>query len=102
VICVFRPLPGKEDDLRAVLRDHLRTLRAEGLVTDREPYVMKAKDGAYLEVFEWRSDEAVRAAHGNPRVAELWKRFEAACTYEKLESVAEVGEMFPNFDAVEL
>ncbi|HMB70736.1 MAG TPA: hypothetical protein VKU85_15585 [bacterium] len=102
VICVFRPLPGKEDDLRAVLRDHLPTLRAEGLVTDREPYVMKAKDGAYLEVFEWRSDEAVRAAHGNPRVAELWKRFEAACTYEKLESVAEVGEMFPNFDAVEL
>jgi quinol monooxygenase YgiN len=102
VICVFRPLPGKEDDLRAVLRDHLPTLRREGLVTDRTPYVMKAKDGAYVEVFEWKSDEAIRQAHGNPRVGQLWKRFEAACTYGTLESVAEIAEMFPNFDAVEL
>jgi hypothetical protein len=100
VICVFRPLPGKEDDLRAVLRDHLPTLRNEGLVTGREPYVMKAKGGAYLEVFEWKSDEAVREAHRNPRVAALWKRFEASCTYETLSSLEEAGEMFPNFDAV--
>lgn len=102
VICVFRPKPGKEDDLRAVLRDHLPTLRAEGLVTERDPYVMKSKDGAYIEVFEWKSDAAVREAHSNPRVGALWKRFEAACTYETLGSLEQVGDMFPNFDAVTL
>ncbi|WP_297535050.1 hypothetical protein, partial [Nitrobacter sp.] len=34
-------------------------LRAEGLVTDREPIIAVAADGTVIEVFEWVSQEAI-------------------------------------------
>ena len=36
----------------AAVRKHMQVLRAEKLVTDRPAYVMRAKDGTIVEVFE--------------------------------------------------
>ena len=42
VIAAYRPKPGKDEALRALLRDHVPFLRREGLVTDRIPILGRA------------------------------------------------------------
>ena len=48
-----------------LVRNHLPPLRAEGLVTDRAPILMRTADGTVVEIFEWVSQEAIAGAHGN-------------------------------------
>ena len=102
VIVAYKPKPGKEPELNAAVAKHLRVLATEQLVTDRPAYVMRCKDGTLIEVFEWRSAEAVERAHGNPAVLELWSEFAAACEYVPLASLAESQQMFADFEAVSL
>ena len=71
VIAAYRPKPGKVDELRALMREHVATLRSQDLVTDRESILMEAVDGTVVEVFEWCSSEAVTAAHANAPVGQL-------------------------------
>ena len=98
----YRPKKGKERLLREVLKDHVPILRKERLVTDRPPYLMRAVDGTFIEVFEWKSAAAIQSAHENAAVQAMWARFEEACTYESLVTLSESKEMFANFESVEL
>ena len=59
VIAVYRPREGMQEQLLAVVKEHLPILRGQGLVTDRPSVVMRAKDGTIVEVFEWDSMEAI-------------------------------------------
>jgi hypothetical protein len=96
VICVYRPKRGKEAVLLAEVRDHHHLLRSEGLATDRPPVIMRAKDGAILEVFEWASPAAIEEAHANPRVQAMWARFGEVC------ALAEAAEPFAEFEPMEI
>ena len=102
VIVAYRPKPDREEALLAAVRKHVAVLRAEQLVTERAPYVMRAGDGTILEVFEWRSADAIAQAHGNPAVQALWAEFGAVCDYTPLATLAETSQLFAEFDAVEL
>jgi quinol monooxygenase YgiN len=102
VICAFRPKPGREKELLAVIRDHMPTLRSQGLVTDRAPIVGRATDGTILEVFEWKSQAAVDEAHRNPVVRQLWERFEECSQYISLRDLPETQSPFPHFEPVNL
>jgi len=102
VIVAYTPKPGKDQQLLAVVKKHLRVLHAEQLVTDRPGYVMRAGDGTIVEVFEWRSAEAIAQAHANPAVQALWQEFGAACDYTPLAKLKESSQMFAEFDAVAL
>lgn len=97
-IACYRPKEGKQDDLLLLTREHVPILRKEGLATERPAYAMRAKDGTIVEVFEWKSNDAIHAAHTNPEVMKLWKRYEAACEYVSLSTLAEAQEMFANFE----
>jgi quinol monooxygenase YgiN len=97
-VACYKPRPGSEQALLDLVRNHLPPLRAEGLVTDREPIVMRAADGTIVEIFEWVSKEAIAGAHTNPVVTGLWKRFEAACWYETPANLAEFQNMFAHFE----
>ena len=77
------------------------TLREEGLVTDREPVIMRAKDGTIIEVSEWKSREAIDAAHKNPNVLAMWEKFFTLCDCVPLMSLAESKEMFAGFEPIE-
>ncbi len=68
VIVAYRPKPAKETELLDLVRNRVPILRKEGLVTDREPIIMRARDGTIIEVSEWKSQEAIAAAHKNPNV----------------------------------
>lgn len=102
VIVAYTPKAGKELQLLAAVRKHLKVLRAEQLVSDKPAYVMRAADGTLVEVFEWRSAEAVQQAHSNSAVQTLWAEFGAACDYTPLTKLAETHQMFAEFEAVEL
>lgn len=89
------------DELERLTREHIPILRKEGLVTERAPYVMRASDGTIVEVFEWRSKDAIDQAHTNAEVIKLWGRYAAACDYVSLTSLAEANEMFATFEPLQ-
>jgi hypothetical protein len=101
VIVAYRPKPGREDALRELVFGHVPALRSAGLVTDRAPVTMEASDGTLIEVFEWKSGDAIRAAHEHPLVREMWERFGAVCDYVPVGQVNEVGQLFSEFTPVD-
>jgi hypothetical protein len=102
VIVAYKPKPGKEADLRAVLKEHLPILRGQNLATERPSLVLRAKDGTMLEIFEWRSLEAINQAHTNAAVLAMWKRFEEACEIRPLSTLEECQGLFAGFEPVTL
>jgi quinol monooxygenase YgiN len=100
VIAAFRPKPGKEDELLAVMATRLPLLRRLGLATDRPNITMRAADGTILDVSEWIDEAAIDRAHALPEVHELWRQYGACCEYAKLDQLAETHLDFATFDAV--
>ena len=101
-IACYRPRPGKESMLLDVVKEHYPLLKAEGLVTDRPPYIMQAKDNTIIEVFEWKSIEAKELAHRNEAVGKLWKTFFECADFPPISDVEEAKHPFPSFSALAL
>jgi quinol monooxygenase YgiN len=101
VIVAYRPKPGKEKELLDLVRARVPTLRKEGLVTERVPTIMRARNGTIIEVSEWKTREAIDAAHKNPNVLAMWEKFFALCDCVPLKTLAEAEEMFAGFEPVE-
>ena len=101
VIVAYHPKPGKEDEVLALVRSRVPNLLKEGLVTDREPVIMRSRDGTIIEVSEWKSREAIDAAHKNPNVLAMWNKFFAVCDCVPLNTLAEAQEMFAGFEPIE-
>ena len=104
VIAAYKPKPGMEPQLDAVVARHMKVLAAEGLVTDRPAYVMRAADGTVVEVFEWRSAEAIERAYNSAAVdiGQLWAEFAAVCDYVPLVSLNEAQQPFAEVEPVRL
>src|SRR5436305_5000418 len=100
VIVAYRPKTGRERELLELVRSRVPTLRKDGLVTDRVPVIMRAKDGTIIEVSEWKSQEAIEAAHENPRVLAMWDKFFAVCDCVPLKMVPEAETMFAGFEPI--
>ena len=100
VIVAYRPKPGKQQALETLMRHHHERLRAEGLVTDRLPALMRARDGTVLEVFEWLSAQAIAAAHNNAAVQQMWSEYAAVCDCVPVAEVPEAREAFAEFEPI--
>ncbi len=101
VIVAYRPKAGKEAELLELIKNHVLILHDEGLVTARPPYVMRAEDGTIVEVFEWKSQEAIEQAHTNQAVLEMWGKFDEVCDIETLANLEESKRMFSPFTPVD-
>jgi hypothetical protein len=97
VISCYKPKTGKEKALKALIVDHVPTLSRIGLVTDRVPILMEAKDGTLIEVFEWASPEAIQAAHTHPAVLRMWEEYGKVCDVIPVGQVAEAAQLFSEF-----
>lgn len=97
VIAAFRPKQDKNELLMEAVREHLPLLRKEDLITERKGYAMKSEDGSIIEIFEWKSEEAIGRAHKSEAVLKLWKKFEEACEYIPLRELKESDNIFPEF-----
>jgi quinol monooxygenase YgiN len=100
VIVAYRPKSGKEKETLELVRTRVPTLRKEDLVTDRAPTIMRARDGTIIEVSEWKSHEAIDAAHKNPIVLAMWNKFFTVCDCVPLNTLAESAEPFAGFAPV--
>ena len=102
VIACYKPKPGGEAGLLEEAKTHLPILREQGLVTDRESIVAQAADGTIVEVFEWKSQEAIDAAHENPVVLEMWGRYDKVCTYIPIGEITEAAQLFSPFTPLDV
>jgi quinol monooxygenase YgiN len=102
VIASYRPKPGQESALHELMKQHVATLRSLGLATNRPPITMQAKDGTFVEVFEWASAEAIQAAHTHPEVLKMWEHYGKVCDYIPVRDVPEASDMFPEFTPVQV
>lgn len=100
VIVAYTPKPGKDQQLVVLVKKHIQVLKAENLVSDKPAYLMRSSDGTVVEVFEWRSTNAVSEAHSNAAVQALWEEFADVCDYTPLTKLKEAHEMFAEFDAL--
>src|SRR5213592_747636 len=100
VIVAYRPKPGMEKQLLELVRSRVPTLKKENLVTDRVPTIMRSRDGTIIEVSEWKSQEAIDAAHKNPNVLAMWNKFFEACDCIPLNELSESAEMFAGFEPI--
>jgi carboxymethylenebutenolidase len=101
VLCHYRPKPGAEAALEALVARHTPTLQALGLASPRAPWVMRAADGAIVELFAWANPEAAGAAHQHPAVQALWGQFAEVCTFEPLAALPEAARPFAHLANLE-
>ena len=100
-VVAYRPKAGKDEQLLELVRSRVPTLRNERLATDRVPVIMRSRDGAIVEVSEWKSREAIDAAHKNPNVWAMWKKFFALCDCVPLNTLPETANIFAGFTPIE-
>jgi hypothetical protein len=100
VIVAYRPKPGCAQALLGLAKGHVAFLRRLGLATDRPATLLQAKDGAIVEIFEWRPG-AMDEAHENPEVQKLWDRYAEVCDYVPLSALPEGGDLFAAFTPVD-
>lgn len=94
VIALYKSHEGKDAALRALIDQHVPTLRKLELITDRPAVPARSKNGTYVEIFEWR--ESGRA-HEHPEVARIWEAMEQIADLPSLDSLEEAGRTFPHF-----
>jgi uncharacterized protein (TIGR01244 family) len=102
VIACYRPKPGQAAALDALASTHFARLYAQGLVTRKLPILMKAGDGTLLEVFEWKSQRAIDAAHQNRAVLAMWEEYGQVCDYVPVATLAEAAELFSGFASADI
>ena len=102
VICSYMPKDGGEAELIELLKKHGPVLRAEGLTTDRPTTFLKSSEGAWIEIFEWASEDAARSAEGNAAVQEIWGGMAQVCNFVPLGTLEQTKTPFAHFEPVEL
>lgn len=102
VIACYKPKPGQDEALLALLKAHLPILREERLVGDAPSLCGRAKDGTFVEVFCWKSQDAIDAAHSNKAVAGMWEKFAEVCDYTVIADVEGAKDMFTPLAPVDL
>ena len=100
VIAVYQPKCEKHVEMLGCVRSNMEALREADLVSTAEPIMLRAQDGAIIEIFEWKSDEAFNAAHPNPHVRALWARLTGCCAPGTLAALPEAMKPFPHFEVL--
>lgn len=83
VLCHYRVIAEREAEFRQLLERHWPTLRKLDLVTDEPSLIYRSVDGEgrpwFLEIFHWKTGEAVRVAHEHPDVQAVWEPMMPLC-----------------------
>lgn len=101
VIAAYRPKPGKDRELRKLIREHRRTLAEAQLVTQRKPLILRARsDGTLLEIFEWASARAPDRAHRHAPIRAMWRKLSEVADFVALSDIKEAGKAFSHFEGL--
>ena len=77
-LVIYRPKPGAEAALEALVRKHLPTLKQLGLLGTGLSAVYRAEDKrshavSFVEIFDWKDGKASDVAHQTPEVMATWE-----------------------------
>lgn len=91
-VAIIEALPGKEEELIAMLRELYSTMRAKGYSRD----VLRrdaSRQDRFVHTRFWKSEEMRAEAQHDPEVHRYWLRLPELCNipviYESLETVFE-------------
>lgn len=101
-IATYRPKPGKAAEVLALTRAHLPLLTAEGLAEPGRRLCGRAKDGTIVEIFVWKSPDAIEAAHKNAAIGGLWAKFGEIADFIMAKDLPETAEMFAEFEWIDI
>ena len=91
-LAILEALPGKEEDLVAMLREFYTMMRAKGYCSD-VLYRDSDRPDRFVHVRRWKSAEVRSEAQIDPNVHRHWHRLPELCTiptvYENLEGLFE-------------
>lgn len=77
-----------------------------GYATPRAPILLRSHQNPeiFIEIFEWKSQEAVAKAHQDLKVRAIWDEMDKLCKKlgVGLEKLPEAGSAFPHFDPVDV
>ena len=102
VICSYIPKSDGETKFLELLKKHGPALRAEGLITDRPISHFKSDEGAYLEIFEWKSEKASRSAHANEAIGPIWGAMAEVADFVPLASLEQAQTPFAHFEPIKI
>ncbi len=97
VIVTYKPNPGDEAEFVDLIKQHEPALRAAGLVTDRPFTILESDDGILIEIFEWASEDASRAANSNDAIQAIWRRMAEIGSFVAGKDVAAFQTPFAHF-----
>jgi len=74
----YRPKPGKEEELFALVQKHGPALQSTGLSVGGLAQVYRATDKRsgekyFIETFSWRDEDAPNQAHQMPEMMAVWE-----------------------------
>lgn len=77
-LVIYRPKPGAEQALEALVRKHLPVLRGLGLLGPGQSIAFRAEDKrshdvSFVELFQWKDGQASEVAHQTPEVMAVWE-----------------------------
>ena len=95
MLCTYRPKPGKERALLALVRKHGAALDRAGLASAEPARVWKSinkRTGrvAFVEIFQWQDATASARAHETPAVWKVWGPMEKVLEKMELAVLEEV------------
>ena len=97
VIVGYKPLRGKQAELKELMKTHWQILDRENLVSKRVPIIMQSVNGTIIEIFGWKSQEAMELAHSNPVVQKMWNEYSKVCQYVPIGDLDESTNLFSEF-----
>ena len=100
VFAIYKPHENKEHELKELISKHVPILKTHNLITDRESILVQSNNGNYIEIFEWKSNDAIEEAHKNPEIQKLWDEMEKVCDFTNLKSLEEVNDFFSQFKPI--
>src|SRR5713226_804745 len=98
ILVTYRPKKGKEKELQALVEKHWPTLHKIGLVTKESARIWRATDKrsgdvSFIEMFQWKDDDASRIAHETPDVMAIWERMGPILEELKLAMIEPVAPL---------
>jgi len=77
-LVIYRPKPGAERALEALVRKHIPVLRGLGLLGPGQSSAFRAEDKrshavSFVELFQWKDGSASDVAHQTPEVMAIWE-----------------------------
>ncbi len=96
MLCIYRVTPGKEDQFEEILGRHWPTLDKTGLVSAEPARIFKGstKDGkkSFIEMFQWKDENAPNIAHQTPEVMAIWEPMGALADGMEFIQIESVNE----------